>query len=153
MDNLSMKAMEDETWWGIIIHSIPPTAKWLPVIPSLYTMISSTNLVSTLLAHGMERGIIGKPISGSSNTALVIKTSDFCANPNCKAKKRSTHMTVTILSPFLLHPMSLSSCHLLSLVCYALWYDFRCGHLFFFVCYVYGLLCFSVVFYMTQVVT
>jgi len=32
-------------------------------------------------------------------------------------------------------------CHLLFCVCvYALWYDFRRGHLFFFVCYVYGLL-------------
>ncbi len=44
-------------------------------------------------------------------------------------------------------------CHLLFPVCiYALWYDFRCGH-FFFCCYVYGLLCYSLLFYMTQVVT
>src|SRR5258705_212985 len=38
VDNLSTSAMTDETWKGIIIRSIPPTMKWLPVIPSLYTM-------------------------------------------------------------------------------------------------------------------
>src|SRR5258708_11697474 len=35
-DNLSTAVMADETWRGVIIHSIPPTARWLPVIPSLY---------------------------------------------------------------------------------------------------------------------
>ena len=53
VDNLSTTQMEDETWRGIIIRSIPPTAKWLPVIPSLYAMTSSSDVVSTLLAHGM----------------------------------------------------------------------------------------------------
>jgi hypothetical protein len=46
VDNLSSIAMTDETWRGIIIRSIPPTPKWLPVIPSLYIMTSSrTTLV------------------------------------------------------------------------------------------------------------
>jgi hypothetical protein len=53
LDNLSTPAMTDETWRGIIIRSIPPTAKWLPVIPSLYAMGSSVDIISTLLAHGM----------------------------------------------------------------------------------------------------
>ena len=38
VNSLSTPAMTDETWRGIIIRSIPPTTKWLPVIPSLYVM-------------------------------------------------------------------------------------------------------------------
>ncbi len=38
VDNLSTTAMNEETWRGIIIRSIPPTPNWLPVIPSLYTL-------------------------------------------------------------------------------------------------------------------
>ena len=38
VDNLGTSIMNDETWRGIIIQSIPPTVKWLPVIPSLYAM-------------------------------------------------------------------------------------------------------------------
>ena len=53
VNNLSTTSMTDEAWRGIIIRSIPPTTKWLPVIPSLYTMTSLADLVSTLLAHGM----------------------------------------------------------------------------------------------------
>ena len=97
VNSLSMSAMNDETWRGIIIQSIPPTPRWLLVILSLYTMSSSADIVSTLLAHGM---IIGrdpnnKPSAGTnhSETVLVAKTNDACTNPNCKAKKRSTHIT------------------------------------------------------------
>ena len=96
MDNLSTSAMDNETWKGIVICSIPPTTKWLPVIPSLYTMTSTTDVFSTLIAHGMilSRGVRNKPTSGSStNTALAARTKDACTNPNCKAKKRTTHLT------------------------------------------------------------
>src|SRR5258705_6430665 len=41
VDNLSTVAMTEETWKGIILRSIPPTARWLPVIPSLYAMTST----------------------------------------------------------------------------------------------------------------
>ena len=34
VDNLTTPTMSDETWRGIVIRSIPPMAKWLPVIPS-----------------------------------------------------------------------------------------------------------------------
>ena len=69
--------------------------KWLPVIPSLYTMASSADIISTLTAHGMiiERGNQGKPTSGSSNTVLAAREKVACTNTNCKAKKRSTHTT------------------------------------------------------------
>jgi len=89
VNNLSLSAMADETWKGIIIHSIPPTTRWLPVIPSLYSMASPADIFSTLVAHGMilERGMRGKPTSGSSSTALAVKTIEACTNPNCKAKK------------------------------------------------------------------
>jgi len=91
VDNLSKTPMSDETWKGIVIRSIPPTSKWLPVIPSLYSMTSPVDIFSTLIAHGMilDRGIRGKPTSGSSATALAISTVNACTNPNCKAKKRS----------------------------------------------------------------
>ena len=87
--------MTDEVWKGIIICSIPPTARWLPVILSLYLIISPADIISTLLAHGMilNRGNQGKSMSSSSNTVLAARTNGGCVNPNCKAKKRSTHTT------------------------------------------------------------
>ena len=103
IDNLSESAMTDETWRGVIIRSIPPTPKWLPVIPSLYSMSTSADIVSTLFAHGM---IIGRDIpsrtttaTNSSNTALAARITEGCANPNCKAKKRSTHTTANCYWP------------------------------------------------------
>jgi len=45
VDNLGTSIMSDETWRGYIIRSIPPTAKWLPVIPSLYAMSSSADII------------------------------------------------------------------------------------------------------------
>src|SRR6266498_5778525 len=36
VDNLSMTMMTDEAWRRIVICSIPPMMKWLPVIPFLY---------------------------------------------------------------------------------------------------------------------
>jgi len=95
VDNFGTSIMSNETWKGIIIRSIPPTMKWLSVIPSLYAMTSTADIFSTLIAHEMilDRGTQNKSTSGSSNTALFAKTIKQCANPNCKAKKRSTHMT------------------------------------------------------------
>ena len=93
--------MTDETWKGIIIRSIPPTSKWLPVIPSLYSMASTADILSTLTAHGMilDRGSQAKPSSSSSNTALAAQAMISCTNPNCKAKKRSTHTTANCYWP------------------------------------------------------
>ena len=101
IDNLSTSAMSDETWRGIIIRSIPPTARWLPIIPSLYTLASSADIVSHLLAHGMilDRGNDTRPTSHSSNTVLAARTVDACTNPNCKAKKRATHTTANCYWP------------------------------------------------------
>jgi hypothetical protein len=97
VDNLSTTPMDDETWRGIIIHSIPPTPRWLPVIPSLYTMTSLPDIFLTLNVHGMilERGSHGKPTSVSSNTVLAARLGvrEPCANLKCKAKKRSSHRT------------------------------------------------------------
>ena len=95
IDNLSTSVMNNETWRGIIIWSIPPTPKWLPAIPLLYTMSSLADIMSTLLAHGI---IIGKDTNNKVNatmncsaTILIAKTNDPCMNPNCKAKKQLTH--------------------------------------------------------------
>ena len=96
LDNLSTEPMTDETWRGIIIRSIPPTPKWLPVIPSLYALSTAADIVSTLLAHGMilGRGTTTSTTSvqvGATNTALATRVIEGCMNPNCKARKRSTH--------------------------------------------------------------
>ncbi len=101
VDNLSTTMMTDEAWRGIVIRSIPPTMKWLPVIPSLYAMTSTVDIFSTLITHGMilDWGMQNKPTSGTSNTALIARTADACTNPNCKAKKRSTHSTANCYWP------------------------------------------------------
>ena len=103
VDNLSTSVMSDKTWRGIIIWSIPPTPKWLPVIPSLYAMSSSANIISTLFAHGMIVGrdvnARGSTMANSSNTALAAQTNGACINPNCKAKKQSTHTIVNCYWP------------------------------------------------------
>ena len=101
VDSLSTPAMTDETWKGIVIRLIPPTTKWLPVIPSFYAMTSTADIFSTLIAHGMilDRGTWNKLTSGSSNTALVVRSVDACTNPNCKAKKQSTHSTANCYWP------------------------------------------------------
>jgi hypothetical protein len=104
VDNLCTEAMTDETWRGIIIRSIPPTSKWLPVIPSLYSMTTSADIISTLLAHGM---ILGRgtakvaTTATASNTVLAARTTpaEWCQNPNCKARKRSTHATINCYWP------------------------------------------------------
>ena len=94
VDNLSPSGMPDETWRGIIIRSIPPTTKWLPVIPSLYAMKTAADIISTLFAHGM---ILGRDLSNKSaspsNTALAARANGGCTNPQCKAKKKTSHTT------------------------------------------------------------
>jgi transposase InsO family protein len=101
IDNLSTPAMTDEAWRGVIIRSIPPTPKWLPVIPSLYAMTSAADIVSTLFAHGMIVGGEANTKTGTSasNTVLAARTTEGCTNPNCKAKKRSTHTTTNCYWP------------------------------------------------------
>src|ERR1700678_23573 len=100
--NLCAQAMSDETWRGIIIRSIPPTSKWLTVIPSLYSMSTAADIFSTLLAHGMLLGRgTGKATTSATtqNMALAARVTDGCTNPNCKAKKRSSHITANCYWP------------------------------------------------------
>lgn len=74
--------------------------KCLPVIPSLYAMGSAADVVSTLFTHGMILGReIGNKNTSQSNTALSARTSKGCMNPNCKAKKCSTHTTANCYWP------------------------------------------------------
>jgi hypothetical protein len=100
VDSLATTPMDDEAWRGIIIRSIPPTMKWLPVIPSLYAMPSSADIISTLSAHGMILGQgSGQKTTSSSSTALSTRATEGCTNPNCKAKKRATHTTADCYWP------------------------------------------------------
>ena len=98
VDNLTTLAMNDEAWRGVIIRSIPPTTKWLLVIPSLYALKSSADMISTLSAHAMILDLHTKP-ANSPNTALAARTNDSCTNPNCKAKKCSTHTMLNCYWP------------------------------------------------------
>lgn len=58
---------------------------------SLYALTSSGDVISTLLTHGMI--LDSHKVVNSPNTALAARTMEGCTNPNCKAKKRSTHTT------------------------------------------------------------
>jgi len=91
-------------------------------------------------------------LPGSTVFTVTLHNYDSASAYTAQAKAFSAQAepVVTILSlPTLSH-----LCHLLFFVyVYALWYDFRRGHLFFFVCYVYGLPYSSMLFCMTQVVT
>jgi hypothetical protein len=97
LDSLSTSPVSDEAWRGIIIRSIPPTPKWLPVIPSLYALTTSADIVSTLFAHGMILGRDTPKVStnaSSSNTVLAAHDRDEgCENPKCKAKNKRSHKT------------------------------------------------------------
>jgi hypothetical protein len=76
----------------------PETA---PDDPSLYGMTSTVDIFLTLIAHGMilDRGAQSKPMSGLSNMALAVTTGGRCMNPNCEAKKRTTHTTANCYWP------------------------------------------------------
>ena len=65
-------------------------------------MSSSADIISTLLAHGMIIGRDATNVTASinpSNTVLAARATEGCANPNCKAKKRSTHTTANCYWP------------------------------------------------------
>ena len=94
VDNLSTSTLSDEAWRGVLIRSIPPTPKWLPLLPSLYSLPTSANIISTLLAHAMiDRGSSTKGSSSASGTALAAHTQKGCTNPGCKARKKTSHTT------------------------------------------------------------
>jgi hypothetical protein len=63
-------------------------------------MTSSADIISTLFSHGMILGReTGNKAASPSNTVLAARTSEGCTNPNCKAKKRSTHTTANCYWP------------------------------------------------------
>ena len=92
LDALMTPSMTDESWKGIIVRSFPPTPQWLPVIPSLYALPTSVDVFAMLDAHWMI--LESHKPAGSSNTALAARSNhEGCKNPNCKAKKKSSHTT------------------------------------------------------------
>jgi hypothetical protein len=62
LDNLSTSTMEDKTWRGIIIRSIPPTAKWLPVIISKLALICCPFWAFSLIQQRKDEK--GKKLTG-----------------------------------------------------------------------------------------
>jgi hypothetical protein len=57
--------------------------------------VSLADIISTLFAHEMIIGRNNRVNTGlnSSNTVLAARTIEGYTNPNCKAKKHSTHTT------------------------------------------------------------
>ena len=53
--------MNDETWRGILIRSIPPTPKWLPVIPSLYALCYIPNFAKCYSVLVSDSTLISSP--------------------------------------------------------------------------------------------
>ena len=66
-------------------------------------MSTSADIISTLLARGMilGRGAGSKVTAGTgnSNTVLAAWTMEGCTNPQCKARKRSSHKTIDCYWP------------------------------------------------------
>ena len=62
-------------------------------------MSSSTDIILTLFAHGMIIGRDNKASANSLNIILAACTTEGCTNPNCKAKKCSTHTTANCYWP------------------------------------------------------
>ena len=99
VDNLSTTAMSDETWRGIIIRSIPPSAKWLPVIPSLYSMSNAADIISTLLAHGMILGRGALKVSAGGSSSNTVPLLDLLRDAQIPiAKQRSDLLTQPIIA-------------------------------------------------------
>ena len=64
-------------------------------------MSSSADIVSTLFAHGMiiGRDINSRSTTGANSSTAALSAQTGCTNPNCKAKKRSSHTTANCYWP------------------------------------------------------
>lgn len=84
------KSMEDTEFRGTLIRAMPLTSNWLPMIPSLYACMSSSDIIVLLQTHAFTLYGDKKP----SDSSLALATGTFgrsCTNPQCKAVNKSSH--------------------------------------------------------------
>ncbi len=88
VNDLCMMALTDQEFKGIIIHSIIPMDNWMPILPSLYQMAMSSNIISHLQTHAVTLCAMGKGPSSSQALAAGAPTHG-CRNPDCKARDKT----------------------------------------------------------------
>ncbi|SJL11311.1 uncharacterized protein ARMOST_14714 [Armillaria ostoyae] len=86
--------MSDQAFHGIIIRSILPTDNWMPILPSLYSLPTSTDIISHLQTHAATLRAAGKgPTQSQALTAGSHTPTRGCGNPGCKACNKTKHTT------------------------------------------------------------
>ncbi|KAK0227009.1 hypothetical protein EDD85DRAFT_958249 [Armillaria nabsnona] len=86
--------MSDQAFRGIIIRSILPTDNWMPILPSLYSLPTSTDIISHLQTHAATLRAAGKgPMQSQALAAGSHTPSRGCGNPGCKARDKTKHTT------------------------------------------------------------
>lgn len=92
VNDLRTMALTDQEFKGIIIRSIIPTDNWMPILPSLYQMATSSDIISHLQTHAATLRAAGKGPLSSQALAAGAPTRG-CRNPDCKAHNKTRHTT------------------------------------------------------------
>ncbi|KAK0242140.1 hypothetical protein EDD85DRAFT_785306 [Armillaria nabsnona] len=92
VNDLHTTALTDQEFKGIIICSIIPMDNWMPILPSLYQMATSSDIIFHLQTHAATLRAAGK---GPSLSQALGAPTTFCRchNPDCKACDKTQHMT------------------------------------------------------------
>ncbi|PBK72085.1 hypothetical protein ARMSODRAFT_1016071 [Armillaria solidipes] len=86
VNDLHKTPLTDQEFHGIIIRSILPTDNWMPILPSLYQMPTSSDIISHLQTHAATLRAVGKGPSASQALAAGSSApTRRCSNPDCKA--------------------------------------------------------------------
>ncbi len=93
INDLRTTALSDQEFKGIIIRSIIPTDHWMPILPSLYQMPTSSDVISHLQTHAATLHAAGKGPSQSQALAAGAPPTRGCRNPDCKARDKTRHTT------------------------------------------------------------
>ncbi|KAK0221147.1 hypothetical protein EDD85DRAFT_960314 [Armillaria nabsnona] len=93
VNDLHTTALSDQEFKGIIIRSIISTDHWMPILPSLYQMPTSSDVISHLQTHAGTLRAMGKGPSQSQALAAGAPPTCGCRNPDCKACNKTQHTT------------------------------------------------------------
>ncbi len=92
VNDLCKTPLTDQEFCGIIIRSILPTDNWMPILPSLYQMPMSSNIISHLQTHAATLRATGKGPSASQALAAGSSAPTHgCSNLDCKAQDKTRH--------------------------------------------------------------
>ncbi|KAJ3845829.1 hypothetical protein EV368DRAFT_70405 [Lentinula lateritia] len=73
VNDLSSTPIDDKTFCGILICSIPLSPPWLPLIPSLYGIPTSTGIIALLATHAFNLyGDLESATSSTTDTSLAL---------------------------------------------------------------------------------